>query len=57
MLKYAFVGSPSSVRRGLEQFVEQTGVDEVMVVSAIFDHAARLRSYELLADRFAQVPV
>jgi luciferase family oxidoreductase group 1 len=57
MLKYSFVGSPSSVRRGLEQFVEQTGVDEVMVVSAIFDHAARLRSYELLADTFAQVPV
>jgi alkanesulfonate monooxygenase SsuD/methylene tetrahydromethanopterin reductase-like flavin-dependent oxidoreductase (luciferase family) len=57
MLKYAFVGSASTVRRGLEQFVEQTGVDEVMVVSAIFDHAARLRSYELLADVFEQVPV
>jgi alkanesulfonate monooxygenase SsuD/methylene tetrahydromethanopterin reductase-like flavin-dependent oxidoreductase (luciferase family) len=57
MLKYAFVGSPSTVRRGLEQFVEQTGVDEVMVVSAIFDHAARLRSYELLAEMFEQVPV
>src|SRR5260221_9144468 len=57
MLKYSLVGSPSTVRRGLEQFVEQTGVDEVMVVSAIFDHAARLRSYELLADRFVQVPV
>jgi alkanesulfonate monooxygenase SsuD/methylene tetrahydromethanopterin reductase-like flavin-dependent oxidoreductase (luciferase family) len=50
MLKYSFVGSPPAVRRGLEQFVEQTGVDEVMVVSAIFDHAARLRSYELLVD-------
>jgi len=57
MLRYSFVGSPSTVRRGLEQFVEQTGVDEVMVVSAIFDHAARLRSYELLADAFEQVPV
>ena len=57
MLKYAFVGSPSTVRRGVEQFVEQTGVDEVMVVSAIFDHAARLRSYELLAEMFEQVPL
>ena len=52
MLKYSFVGSPSSVRRGMEEFVERTGVDELMVVSAIFDHPARLRSYHLLADMF-----
>ena len=51
MLKYSFVGSPQTVRRGLEEFIERTGVDELMVVSAIYDHAARLRSYELLADR------
>ena len=50
MLEYAFVGSPQKVRRGLEEFVERTGVDEVMAVSAIYDHAARLRSYELLAE-------
>jgi len=50
MLKYAFAGSPATVRRGVEEFVEETGVDELMVVSAIFDHAARLRSYELLAE-------
>ncbi len=49
MLKYAVVGSPETVRRGLEQFVAMTGVDELMVVSAIYDHAARLSSYELLA--------
>lgn len=50
MLRYAFVGSAETVRNGLEQFVEQTGVDELMVASAIYDHAARLRSYEILAD-------
>ncbi len=50
MLKYAFVGAPETVQRGLKQFVETTGVDELMVVSAIHDHAARLRSYELLAQ-------
>ena len=50
MLKYSFVGSPATVRRGLEEFAERTAVDELMVVSAIFDHAARLRSYELLAS-------
>jgi luciferase family oxidoreductase group 1 len=56
MLKYAFVGSPPTVRSGLEAFVDETRVDELMVVSAIFDPAARLRSYELLADTFLRVP-
>jgi hypothetical protein len=32
------------------EFIERTGVDEVMIVSAIYEHAARLRSYELVAD-------
>ena len=50
MLKYSFVGSARTVQDGLKEFVQQTGVDEVMVVSAIFDHAARLRSYQLLAE-------
>ena len=50
MLKYSFVGTPQMVRQELEQFVERTGVDELIVVSAIYDHAARLRSYELLAE-------
>ncbi|HEU4440649.1 MAG TPA: alkane 1-monooxygenase, partial [Burkholderiales bacterium] len=47
---YSLVGSPATVRRGLEEFAGRTAVDELMVVSAIFDHAARLRSYELLAS-------
>jgi luciferase family oxidoreductase group 1 len=50
MLSVSFVGSPETIRRGLERFVEQTGADEVMVASAIFDHAKRLRSYEILAE-------
>lgn len=50
MLRYAFVGSAQSVRAGLERFVRETGVDELIVVSAIYDHAARLRSYEILAQ-------
>jgi luciferase family oxidoreductase group 1 len=53
MLACSFVGSQETVRAGLEQFVAQTGVDEVIVAAAIYDHAARLRSYELLADAFA----
>ena len=50
MLRYSVVGSPQTVRRGLEEFIAMTGVDELMVVSAIYDHAARLRSYEILAE-------
>jgi luciferase family oxidoreductase group 1 len=49
MLACSFVGSAQTVQRGLEQFVEQTGADELMVASAIYDHSARLRSYEMLA--------
>jgi luciferase family oxidoreductase group 1 len=49
MLACSFVGSPQTVRSGLERFTEQTKADELMVASAIYDHAARLRSYEILA--------
>ncbi|MET0280251.1 MAG: LLM class flavin-dependent oxidoreductase [Steroidobacteraceae bacterium] len=49
-LACSFVGAPATVRAGLEQFVAETGVDEVIVASAIHDHAARLRSAELLAQ-------
>ena len=52
MLECAFVGSPATVRVGLERFVADTGADEVIVAAAIYDHAARLRSYELLAEAF-----
>ncbi len=38
MLTYSFVGSRQTVRHGLQQFIEQTCVDEVIVVSAIYDH-------------------
>jgi len=49
MLKRSVVGSPDSVRAGLRAFVDETKVDEVMVVSDVFDHQARLRSLELIA--------
>ncbi|WP_075214852.1 LLM class flavin-dependent oxidoreductase [Mongoliimonas terrestris] len=49
MLRYAIVGGPETVRRGLQAFLDETGADEVMVASAIHDHGARLASYEILA--------
>lgn len=49
MLTYSFVGSPATVRRDLQEFVRVTGIDELMVTGSIYDHDARLRSFELLA--------
>ncbi|MEV2277956.1 LLM class flavin-dependent oxidoreductase [Nocardiopsis sp. NPDC049922] len=51
-LRYSFVGSPETVRAGLERFLADTGVDELMVSTMIYDQKARLRSYEALADMF-----
>jgi luciferase family oxidoreductase group 1 len=53
MLTRSFAGSPDTVRRGLQQFIEETAVDEIMIASAIYDHAARLRSYEIVAGVLA----
>ncbi|HEY4425899.1 MAG TPA: LLM class flavin-dependent oxidoreductase [Pyrinomonadaceae bacterium] len=50
MLKYSIVGSAETVRRELEGFVELTKADELMVVTSIYDHAARIRSYEIVAE-------
>jgi luciferase family oxidoreductase group 1 len=51
----SFVGSPETVSAGLERFVAETNPDEVMVVSHIYDHAARLRSYEIAASLSKEV--
>ncbi len=50
MLECSIVGSRETVKAGLEDFIARTKVDEVMVVAAIHDQAARLRSYEIVAD-------
>ncbi|MGH9747482.1 MAG: LLM class flavin-dependent oxidoreductase [Candidatus Acidiferrales bacterium] len=51
-----FIGSPVTVRERLAAMAERAGVDEIMVTSLIYDHADRLRSYELLAEAFALRP-
>jgi luciferase family oxidoreductase group 1 len=48
-LARSYVGAPETVRRGLEGFLRETGVDELLVTGQIHDHAARLRSLELVA--------
>lgn len=50
MLKHSIVGSPETVGRGLEDFVAQTKAQELMIVTSIYEHAARVRSYEIIAD-------
>lgn len=52
MLSRSFVGSRETVRTGLNAFVEETRVQELIVASAIFDHSARLHSYELISALF-----
>jgi alkanesulfonate monooxygenase SsuD/methylene tetrahydromethanopterin reductase-like flavin-dependent oxidoreductase (luciferase family) len=49
-LRRSLVGSPETILRGLESLIEETAADELIVASAIYDHVARLRSYEILAD-------
>ena len=49
-LRYSVVGSPATVRAGLEAFADLTRADELMVTSQIHDHAARLRSFEIVAS-------
>ena len=48
-LHYSVIGSPETVRRGLEAFVNETKADELMLTGQIYDHAARLRSFEIAA--------
>jgi luciferase family oxidoreductase group 1 len=50
MLKYSIVGSAEVVRRDLESFISQTSADELMIVSHLYDHGARVRSYEIVAE-------
>ena len=51
-LARSVVGSPETVRAGLAAFVARNRPDEVMVTAQIFDHAARVRSFEIVADAF-----
>jgi luciferase family oxidoreductase group 1 len=50
VLAYSVVGAPDRVREGLEAVIARTAADELMITSQIFDHAARLRSFEITAE-------
>jgi alkanesulfonate monooxygenase SsuD/methylene tetrahydromethanopterin reductase-like flavin-dependent oxidoreductase (luciferase family) len=50
MFKYAFVGSKETVKQNTRQFLEDTGVNELMVASHIYDPEARITSYRLFSE-------
>lgn len=54
-LACAVVGGPGTVRHGLRDFAARTGADELIVTAQIHDHAARKRSFEILAGVHAEM--
>lgn len=50
MMRYSFVGSIETIEEKLTDFISETEVDEIMVVSHIYDHAKRMKSYEILSE-------
>jgi luciferase family oxidoreductase group 1 len=51
--RYAAVGAPDTVRARLLKIIEETNADELILTGQIYDHAARLRSFEIAAQAFA----
>ena len=52
----AIIGSPEKVRAGIEELASEYGADEVIIVTITYDHGARRRSYELIADAMGGRP-
>lgn len=50
MMQYSFVGSKQTVLKKLDAFIKETGIDELIFVSHIFEHEKRLRSFKLLSE-------
>ncbi|MBD8555095.1 LLM class flavin-dependent oxidoreductase [Rhizobium sp. CFBP 8762] len=50
MLERSIIGSPETVRKGINAVIAETRADELMIVSDMFDHKARIRSLELIVE-------
>ncbi|HEV7780322.1 MAG TPA: LLM class flavin-dependent oxidoreductase [Chitinophagaceae bacterium] len=57
MLQYSFIGNQSTIETSLIEFLETTKVNEIMATSHIYDHAARVHSYEVFAEAMRTVNV
>jgi alkanesulfonate monooxygenase SsuD/methylene tetrahydromethanopterin reductase-like flavin-dependent oxidoreductase (luciferase family) len=49
-MRYALVGTREQVRDGLQKFIAMTAIDELIIATQIYDHGARKRSYEIVAE-------
>jgi len=56
ILSCSAIGSPDAVKAAMEEFVAKTGADELILTSQIFDHAKRLRSFEIVSELFLREP-
>jgi len=57
MLERSIVGAPETVRQGIDALLAETEADELMVVSDVYDHARRLRSFQLIAEATGLSPL
>ncbi len=55
LTRYSVVGSASTLRQGLEELLAETQADEVIATAQMFDHAARLHSFEIAAQVFQEI--
>jgi len=55
MLKYAFIGSKETVKQQTKEFLNKTGVDEIMVASHIYDPEARIKSFEIFSEVMKEI--
>lgn len=56
MLARSIIGSPATIRDGIAALIEETAADELIIVSDVYDHALRLRSFEMIASAMSQLP-
>jgi len=56
-LDAAVIGGPETVRRKIRDVLRETGADELIFTSNLYDHALRLRSFEIAADAMKQLDV
>ena len=50
MLSLSFIGSPKTIKKDLHDFIGQTQIDEIMIISNVYDQKAKIHSYELFAE-------
>jgi len=56
MMACSYCGTPATIKDQVMSLVEDTGANELMIAAAIWDHGARVRSYELLAEAMELAP-